>query len=218
MAMISDMSQNSIPRIADVAKQAGVVVATVSDVLNRPERVARATRLRVEAAIIELGYIPSSSARQLRGVRSKLIGMLATDLDDEFQLKVAQHVEAAASAAGRRILHCQTLGAVERELACLESFHEMGAEGVVLVSVGDVTAQLLRMEEAGIVSVVIDPKTATPFPSVGVVDEAGGHLAGNHLVDQGCRSIAFVSSGLGGAQVERRLAGAALAASSRGAI
>ena len=148
--MISDMSQNSMPRIADVAKQAGVVVATVSDVLNRPERVSRATRLRVEAAIIELGYIPSSSARQLRGVRSKLIGMLATDLDDEFQLKVAQHGEAAASAAGRRILHCQTLGAVERELACLESFHEMGAEGVVLVSVGDVTAQLLRMEEAGI--------------------------------------------------------------------
>jgi LacI family transcriptional regulator len=93
----------------------------------------------------------------------------------------------------------------------------MGAEGVIVVSLGDVTAQLLRMEAAGIVSVVVNPKTPTPFPSIGVDDEAGGHLAGNHLVDQGCRSIAFVSSDLGRGQVGRRLAGAALAASSRGA-
>ena len=68
--------------------------------------------------------------------------MLANDLNDNFQLKVAQQVEAAASAAGRTTLQCQTLGAVERELAHLESFREMGTEGVVVVSVGDVPAQL----------------------------------------------------------------------------
>lgn len=175
--------------MADVANQAGVALATV----------------------------PNGAAGQLRGVRRRLIGLLATDLNDMFQLKVAQHVEAAASATGRTTLHCQTLGAVERERAYLESFHQVGAEGVIVVSVGDVTAQLLRMEEAGIVSVVVNPKTPTPFPSVGVDDEAGGHLAGNHLVDQGCRRIVFVSSGPGGTQVGRRLAGAILAASSRGA-
>jgi LacI family transcriptional regulator, galactose operon repressor len=152
--MISTMSQHPIPRMAEVAKQAGEAVTTV----------------------------PNGSARQLRGVGSGLIGMLAADLKDNFQLKIALHVEAAASAADRTTLHCQTLGAVERELAHLESFHEMGAEGVIVVSVGDVTAQLLRMEEAGIVSVVVNPKTPTPLPSVGVDDEAGGHLAGNHLV------------------------------------
>jgi LacI family transcriptional regulator len=187
--MISTMPHHPIPHMAEVAKQAGVAVTTV----------------------------PNSSARQLRGVRSGLVGMLATDLKDNFQLKIALQVEAAASAADRTTLHCQTLGALERELTYLESFHEMGAEGVIVVPVGDVTAQLLRMEEAGIVSVVVNPKTPTPFPSVGVDDEAGGHLAGNHLVDQGCRSIVFVISGPGGTQVGRRLAGAALAASSRGA-
>jgi LacI family transcriptional regulator, galactose operon repressor len=178
-----------MPHTADVAKRARVAVATV----------------------------PNGSGPQLRGVRSRLIGMLATDLKDDFQLKIARHVEAAASAAGRAVLHCQTLGAVDRELAHLESFQEMGAEGVVVVSVGDVTAQLLRMEAAGIVSVVINPETPTPFPSVGVDDEAGGHLAVNHLVDQGCRNIAFVSSDLGRGQVGQRLAGAALAANWRGA-
>ena len=134
--------------MAEVAKQAGVAVTTV----------------------------PNSSARQLRGVRSGAIGMLATDLKDNFQL-IALQVETAASAADRTTLHCQTLGAVERELTYLESFHEMGAEGVIVVPVGDVTAQSLRMEEAGIVSVV-NPKTPTPFPSVGIDDEAGAILPG----------------------------------------
>lgn len=184
------MSHNSMPDTADVAQAAGVAVGTARN----------------------------GSARQFGSVRSRLIGMLAADLKDDFQLKIAQHVEAAAAAAaGRTILHCQTLGAVGREVAHLESFHEMGAKGVVVVSLGDVTTQLLRMEAAGIVSVVVNPRTPTPFPSVGVDDEAGGHLAGNHLVDQGCRSIAFVSSGLGQSQVRRRLAGAAFAASARGA-
>jgi LacI family transcriptional regulator len=178
-----------MPHAADVAKQAGVAA----------------------------GKAPKGSARQLGRATNRLIGMLATDLKDDFQLKIAQHIEAAASAAGRRILQCQTLGAVEREVAHLDSFHEMGVEGVVVISLGDVTRQLLRMEAAGIVSVVVNPKTPTPLPSVGVDDEAGGQIAGNHLVDQGCRSIAFVSSGLGRSQVGRRLAGAALAASSRGA-
>ena len=183
------MSHNSMPYTADIAQAAGLAVGTA----------------------------PNGSARQLGSVRSRLIGMLAADLKDDSQLKIAQHVEAAAGAAGRTILHCQTLGAVGREVAHLESFHEMGAEGAVVVSLGDVTVQLLRMEAAGIVSVVVNPKTPTPFPSVGVDDEAGGHLAGNHLVDQGCRSIAFVSSGLARGQVRRRLAGAAFAARARGA-
>jgi DNA-binding LacI/PurR family transcriptional regulator len=124
--MISTMSHHPILRMAEVAKRAGEAVTTV----------------------------PTGSARQLRGVRSGLIGVLAADLKDNFQLKIAQHIEAAASAAGRTILHCQTLGAVKRELAHLESFQEMGAEGVVVVSLGDVTAQLRRMEAAGIGSVV----------------------------------------------------------------
>jgi len=131
-----------------------------------------------QAAGVAVGGAPNGSARQLGSVRSRLIGMLAADLKDDFQLKIARHVEAAAAAADRTILHCQTLGAVGREVAHLGSFHEMGAEGVVVVSLGDVTTQLLRMEAAGIVSVVVNPKTPTPFPSVGVTTRPGAILLG----------------------------------------
>ena len=53
----------------------------------------------------------------------------------------------------------------------------MGAEGVIVVPVGDVTAQLLRMEEAGIVSVV-NPKTPTPFPRLALTTKPGAILPG----------------------------------------
>jgi LacI family transcriptional regulator len=57
--------------IRDVATQAGVSVGTVSNVLNRPELVAPATRARVEEAIAALGFVRNESARQLRAGRSR---------------------------------------------------------------------------------------------------------------------------------------------------
>jgi LacI family transcriptional regulator, galactose operon repressor len=211
------MSQDHSPHIADVTRQAGPPVATVSNVLKWPERVSPATDLRAEAAIVELTSVRNGSAHLGRGAMSRLIGTMVTDLRDDFQLKVAQQVEAAAAAAGRMTLHSQTLGRRERELAYLDFFHQRGAAGVIVGFVGDVTAQLLQMERVGIANVVVSPSTPTPCPSVGVDEEAGGLLAANHLIDQGCRRLAFVGSGLKDRPVARRLAGAAMAASSRGA-
>ena len=203
--------------MADVTQQTGPPTASVSNVLNWPERLTPATRLRAENALVELDSVLNGSARLLRGAMSRSIGMMVADLSDDFQLKVAQHVEAAAAAAGRMTLHSQTLGRRERELAYLDFFQQESAAGVIVGFVGDVTAQLLQMERVGIASVVVNPSTPTPCPSVGVDEEAGGLLAANHLIDQGCRSIAFVGSGLRDRPVARRLAGAAIAARSRGA-
>ena len=211
------MSQDQSPHIADMTQQAGPPVATVSNVLNWPLRVSPPTRSRAEAAVVELDSVLTSSVHLLRGAMSRLIGMVVSDLRDGFQLKVAQHVEAAAAAAGRMTLHTQTLGRRERELAYLDVFLQKGVAGVIVGFAGDVTTQLLQMELVGIASVVINPNIPTPFPSVGVDEEAGGLLAVNHLIDQGCRRIAFVGSGLKDRPVARRLAGVAIATSSRGA-
>lgn len=66
--------------IKDVAREAGVSVGTVSNVINRPEAVADATRARVQAAIERLGYVRSESARQLRAGRSRIIGLLVLEI------------------------------------------------------------------------------------------------------------------------------------------
>lgn len=66
--------------IKDVAALAGVSTGTVSNVLNRPERVTEPTRDRVNAAIKELGFVRNESARQLRIGRSRMIGLVVLDV------------------------------------------------------------------------------------------------------------------------------------------
>lgn len=70
-----------VPTVYDVAELAGVSIATVSRVLRKPHEVADATRDRVNAAVLDLGYVPSGSARSLAARRSGAIGLCLPDFD-----------------------------------------------------------------------------------------------------------------------------------------
>ena len=62
--------------ISDVAERAGVSVGTVSNVVNRPERVTESTRVRVRDAIATLGWVPNGSAATLRAGQATLVGLI----------------------------------------------------------------------------------------------------------------------------------------------
>ena len=64
------------PRIQDVARRAGVAIGTVSNVLNKPDLVSERTRLKVEAAIAELGFVRNSAARALAADRTDTVGLV----------------------------------------------------------------------------------------------------------------------------------------------
>ena len=66
--------------IKDVARLAGVSISTVSKALNRPDGVSQDIRVRVEAAVEELGYVPLQAAQQLRAGRSGLLGMTVINI------------------------------------------------------------------------------------------------------------------------------------------
>jgi LacI family transcriptional regulator len=70
-----------VPTVYDVAELAGVSIATVSRVLRKPHEVADATRDRVNAAVLDLGYVPSGSARSLAARRAGAIGLCLPDFD-----------------------------------------------------------------------------------------------------------------------------------------
>ncbi|WP_246035603.1 LacI family DNA-binding transcriptional regulator [Dictyobacter kobayashii] len=70
--------------IREVAEKAGVSLGTVSNVLNRPDRVAEATRLRVQAVIDELGFVRNASAHQLRAGGSRYLGLVVLDVTNPF--------------------------------------------------------------------------------------------------------------------------------------
>jgi DNA-binding LacI/PurR family transcriptional regulator len=95
--------------VYEVARRAGVSIATVSRVFTRPQVVADATRLRVQAAADELGYAPSAAARAMARGGAGLLGLLVHDLANPFHAAIVKGVQREARRAGL-LLHCADYG------------------------------------------------------------------------------------------------------------
>jgi DNA-binding LacI/PurR family transcriptional regulator len=195
--------------IKDVAARAGVSVGTVSNVLNRPEKVSPATVDRVQAAIVELGFVRNDAARQLRAGSSRAIGMVVLDIGNPFFSDVARGAESKAAASGHSIILGNSDEKAEREAAYLDLFEEQRMHGVLISPIGDIEDRLADLARRGTPAVLVDRGSGSgTFSSVSVDDVAGGALAVQHLIDLGRRRIAYVCGPLEIRQVADRLAGA----------
>src|SRR5688500_8695523 len=88
----------------DVARHAGVSIASVSRVLNQVAGVSEAASMRVLAAVAELGYVPQAAARQLAQGKTMTLGLLLPQIGAEFFSPMLRGIEAAARAAGYQLL------------------------------------------------------------------------------------------------------------------
>jgi Bacterial regulatory proteins, lacI family len=85
-----DRARPGGPRIQDVAERAGVAIGTVSNVLNNPGVVTEQTRLKVEAAIAELGFVRNSAARALAARRTDTVGLILIDIGNSLFVDIAR--------------------------------------------------------------------------------------------------------------------------------
>jgi len=195
--------------IRDVALRAGVSVGTVSNVLNRPDKVSETATLRVLTAINELGFVRNDAARQLRAGRSRSIGLIVLDSGNPFFADLARGAQARATEAGLVIMVASTDGDADREHAYLDLFEEQRAFGV-LISPHDVDpGRLEQLRSHGVPYVLVDKGANEPaVSSVTVDDVAGGRLAVQHLLRLGHRRIAVVGGAESISQVADRLLGA----------
>lgn len=195
--------------IRDVAALAGVSVGTVSNVLNRPTKVAESTVVKVQRAIDILGFVRNDAARQLRAGRSRSIGLVVLDVANPFFTSVARGAEEAADAAGLSVLLGNSDDDVTRENSYLDLFEEQRVHGVLISPIGDDVQRLGRLHARGIPAVLVDrPTEDARFSSVAVDDVAGGRVAVEHLLSGGRRRILMVAGPAGIRQVRDRLAGA----------
>lgn len=180
--------------IKDVARQAGVSVGTVSNVINRPETVLPETRARVLAAIEDLGYVRSESARQLRAGRSRIMALLVLDMGNPFFVDVARGAERAARQAGLGVMVCNSGQSPAEEAEYLGLFAEQRVCGV-LVTPADATGRNLESFSRHRIPYVLVDRVAsgTGTCAVSVDDVRGGALAVGHLISAGHRSVAYVS-------------------------
>jgi LacI family transcriptional regulator len=195
--------------VRDVAALAGVSVGTVSNVLNRPDKVAPSTVGRVQLAIQKLGFVRNDAARQLRAGRSRAIGLVVLDVGNPFFTELARGAEDHASEAGYSIILGNSDEKADRESAYLDLFEEQRVHGVLISPYGDVVPRLRRLRDRSIRAVLVDRMSAdTSFSSVSVDDVAGGAMAVEHLLALGRRRIAYVGGPFEIRQVADRLEGA----------
>ncbi|MFE7426815.1 LacI family DNA-binding transcriptional regulator [Streptomyces sp. NPDC057545] len=180
--------------IKDVARQAGVSVGTVSNVINRPEAVSPETRARVLAAIEELGYVRSESARQLRAGRSRIVALLVLDMGNPFFVDVARGAERAARDAGLGVMVCNSGQSPSEEAEYLGLFAEQRVCGVLVTPADPTGRNLEAFRRHGIPYVLVDRvASGADVCAVSVDDVRGGVLAVGHLLSSGHRSVAYVS-------------------------
>lgn len=195
--------------IREVAERARVSIGTVSNALNRPEKVSADARTRIQDAIAELGYVRNDAARVLRAGRGSTIGLVVLDVRNPFFTELARGAEDEASRNGLSVILGDADEDPRREAAYLDLFEEQRVRGVLLSPYGAPEPRLLRLRARGIGAVLVDRASAdSRFGSVSVDDVAGGRLAVEHLLATGRRRIAFVGGPLGIRQVADRLEGA----------
>ncbi|RAO32643.1 Catabolite control protein [Micromonospora noduli] len=195
--------------IRDVALRAGVSVGTVSNVLNGRTSVAAATRRRVLDAITGLGYIRNDSARQLRAGRSRTVAMVALDLSNPFFTDVMHGAELAAEDGGVNVMILNSAEDSLRERRHLDILSQQRVLGVLITPVDEAhNAELDQLVERGIPVVLVDRTSSNSHRcSVAVDDVLGGHLAGEHLRQQGHHRVAFAGGPFSLRQVADRHAG-----------
>jgi LacI family transcriptional regulator len=195
--------------VKDVAARAGVSIGTVSNVLNRPERVAEETRTRVRLAITALGYVRNEPARQLRAGRSRTIGLLVLDAANPFFADLSRGAEEAASEAGLAVILCNSGQDAAKEASYLNLMVEQRVQGILLTPVDADPSRLARLVERGVRVVLLDRRAdGDGMCSVSVDDIRGGELAVSHLLDIGHERIAFIGGPTTIAQVKDRRSGA----------
>ncbi len=194
--------------VKDVASAAGVSVGTVSNVLNRPEKVSPVTLEHVQRVIGELGFVRNDAARQLRAGTNRAVGMIVLDVRNPFFTDVARGAELRLGEHGRPLILGSSGQDAARESTYLDLFEEQRVSGLLITPVGRVLPRLRRLRERGTAVVVVDRRTGSrEFSSVAVDDVRGGRLAATHLVAAGRRRIAFVGGPRGLTQVKHRLRG-----------
>ncbi|WP_165357022.1 LacI family DNA-binding transcriptional regulator [Nocardioides zhouii] len=195
--------------VKDVAARAGVSLGTVSNVLNRPDRVSPETRARVEQAMRDLGFVRNESARQLRAGRSRTLAYVLLDARNPFFTDVAEGVERAAEAAGLSLFLCNSDNRSSREQDYLAHLVEQRVQGILVTPVDAQSPALADVRRNGTPVVIVDrTRSDDTFCSVAVDDELGGRLAVEHLIEQGHTRVAFIGGPDTIGQVRDRLEGA----------
>lgn len=179
--------------IKEVARAAGVSVATVSRVLNNDQKVAERTRLIVEGAIRKLDYRPNLLGRNLRLQQTQMILVVLSTIANNFHAKIIRSIENEGRIHGYNVMLCATHDDRKIEFAYLELLKNKMADGIIFLTT---TLTTLEMKELGCEYPIIqcgEYYEGIDVPIVSIDNEKAAFAATRHLIDTGRRDIAHIT-------------------------
>ncbi len=182
------------PRLADVAREAGVSTATVSRVLNTPAVVTPELRASVQAAVDALGYVPYGPARALASQRSNAIGAIIPTVDNAIFAATVQGLQTELQKSGYTLLLASSDYEPGREQREVQALIEYGIDGLMLVGEDHDPQVYASLELKGLPYVnTWIYRMDSPHPCVGFDNRGGAFRLTSHLLDIGHRAIAMVA-------------------------
>jgi LacI family transcriptional regulator len=182
------------PTLRDVARIAGVSLGTASRVLNRYASVKSDLRLRVEKAIVELGYRPDAVAQSMRRGATQTIGVVIRDITVPVLAGFVKSAQDVLYEAGYTLVLASSDDRHDRELDLLNGLLRRRVDGFIMTTVSERDPDLLNARAAVRTPVVLlDRELPASFDAVLVAHREGMRQAVSHLLDLGHRRIALLT-------------------------
>lgn len=201
--------------IKDVALKAGVSIATVSRMMAGKGYVSEETRERVQAAIDELGYRPNRVAQSLREQKSRIIGLIVSDIQNPFFGELCRAVEDFAHQRGLSVFVCNTDENPQKEQRYLELMMQERVAGVIISPSQASAARLAALDKAGIPIVTVDRREGRNLDAVLIDNQEAARALTDRVIRGGHRRIAGIF-GANSFTAGERLAGFEAALSTAG--
>jgi LacI family transcriptional regulator len=183
--------------IRDVAERAGVSIATVSRTVNRIATVNTELADRVWKAVEEVGYLPNTQARALVSGRSRMLGLIVSEITNPFFPELVQQFENLAVEQGYEVLIGSTNYEPERTESLIRRMLQRNVDGVAVMTFGIEEELVQKLVEREFPLVFVDAGPNLPNIRILKVDYGEGiRQAVQHLAALGHRQIAFISGPL----------------------
>jgi len=180
--------------ILQVAKRANVSTATVSRVLNGFPGVREKTLARVRRAIAEMNYVPNPNARSLRAGRTRMFGLIVSDVNNPFFPELIDAFEALASAKGIEVIFTHTNYDPKRLHNCIRRMVERSVDAIAVMTSEVEEESLKQAVHAGVPIVLMNQrKLEGRYPNIPVEYAAGFREALEHLLSLRHSDIGFIA-------------------------
>lgn len=180
--------------MADVARQAGVSVSTVSHVINGTRFVKDETREQVLEAMRSTGYIPNTIARSLVTSSTQTIGLAVSATTNLHFADLVSAIDATARAAGYTLLMADTHDDPAEELRVVQNLHRRRVDGLLLATAAGARGAALRyLKDTGLPTVLVDRCASPAFDQIGTANVESTARLVDHLADLGHTRIGMVA-------------------------